>query len=304
MNNMEKVMYPCKDMRITQGYEVGSHRCSYAIDEGEKDGGRDIAFAPFSGTVKKIYTQYEDQVFFESDEPVEYADGTIDYCTVLMAHQNYPMEFGMAVGKHYNQFENFYKEGRRYEGKNDSPKVGNHIHMEFAQGKNISWYENGAGIYSLTHARKPEECCFIDNSYNILNDNGYKFVNLDSGIKYEAHCAEIGWQGWKRNGETAGTVGEERRLEAIRIDFNGEVEAKAHIEGIGWVNYGKITKDTIIGSTGKGLRLECLCLKGAFKYRVHIEGTGWSPWTEADGICTLGTVGQSLRIEAIEIKEI
>ena len=94
-----------------------------------------------------------------------------------------------------------------------------------------------------------------------------------------------------------------KALEAIQIDAPFEVEAKAHIEGYGWKDYGKINKDTIIGTTGESRRLECLCLKGNFKYRVHIEGSGWSCFTNADGICTLGSVGQALRIEAIEIKE-
>ena len=125
-----------------------------------------------------------------------------------------------------------------------------------------------------------------------------------SKLKYQAHIENVGWQGWKRNGETAGTTGQSKRLEAIRIDAPFEVRAEAHIQNIGWKDYGKITKDTIIGTTGQGLRLECLKLKGKFKYRVHIQDVGWSAWTNADGVCTLGTVGQSLRIEAIQIKEI
>lgn len=149
------------------------------------------------------------------------------------------------------------------------------------------------------------------------NDNGnwgmngnYRFkgciVNpaTSSQLKYEAHLEGIGWQGWKSNGETAGTTGESRRLEAIKIDAPFEVEAEAHLEGIGWINYGKINKDSIIGTIGESRRLECLKLKGNFKYRVHIEGSGWSAWTNADGICTLGSVGQSLRIEAIEMVEL
>lgn len=123
-------------------------------------------------------------------------------------------------------------------------------------------------------------------------------------LKYNAHLENIGWQGWKSDGETAGTTGENRRLEAIKIDAPFEIEAMAHIQNLGWVDYGKITKDTVIGTTGEGLRLECLKLKGNFKYRVHIERSGWSAWTNADGICTLGSVGQSLRIEAIEMVEI
>lgn len=123
-------------------------------------------------------------------------------------------------------------------------------------------------------------------------------------IGYQAHIQNIGWQGWKYDGETAGTTGKSKRLEAIRIDYNKPVYAKAHIQNIGWKDFGKITKDTVIGTIGKGLRLECLCLKGNFKYRVHIADFGWTNWTNADGICTLGSVGQKKSIEAIQIKEL
>lgn len=121
-------------------------------------------------------------------------------------------------------------------------------------------------------------------------------------IKYQAHIQNIGWEEWKQDGETAGTEGQSLRLEAIRIDAPFEIEASAHLEGIGWVDYGKITKDSIIGTVGESRRLECLKLKGNFEYQVHIQNSGWSTWTQADGIATLGSVGESLRIEAIRMR--
>ena len=121
-------------------------------------------------------------------------------------------------------------------------------------------------------------------------------------IGYRAQLEDYGWQDWVYDGQMAGTTGKAKRLEAIQIDYKGDVYAKAHIEGDnGWRDYGKINKDTVIGTVGEAKRLECLCLKGNFDYRVHLQDTGWTPWTYADGVCTLGTVGQSLRIEAIEI---
>ena len=123
-------------------------------------------------------------------------------------------------------------------------------------------------------------------------------------IGYRSHLQDYGWQDWSFDGDISGTTGQSKRLEAIQIDYDKEVYAKAHIENKGWVDYGKINKDTIIGTTGEGLRLECLCLKGNFKYRVHIENSGWSCWTNADGIATLGSIGQKLRIEAIQIVEL
>ena len=120
-------------------------------------------------------------------------------------------------------------------------------------------------------------------------------------IGYQAHVQNIGWQKAVYDGEMAGTTGKSLRLEAIKIDFNKPVYAKAHIANIGWVDYGKINKNTVIGTTGKGYGIEALQLKGDFKYRVHIQDFGWSNWTKADGIVTLGSVGLSKHLEAIEI---
>ncbi len=122
-------------------------------------------------------------------------------------------------------------------------------------------------------------------------------------IYYAGHIQDKGWtDGNTHDGQTCGTTGQSLRLEAIRISANMEIYAKAHIQDVGWVDYGKITKDTVIGTTGESKRLEDLCLKGDFEYRVHIADVGWTGWTKADGIATLGTVGQSLAIEAIEIR--
>lgn len=150
----------------------------------------------------------------------------------------------------------------------------------------------------------------VDGNYiykdypQIIRDLGLNHLKPISDLKYQAHVENIGWQDWVYNGQVAGTTGESLRMEAIRINFSGEIEAKAHLQDIGWVDYGKITKDTIIGSTGESRRLEDLCLKGDIMYRVHVEDTGWTQWTVADGIATLGTVGLSKRLEAIEIKKL
>lgn len=129
---------------------------------------------------------------------------------------------------------------------------------------------------------------------NAISEKPYK-------IKYQGHVQGIGWQVWVGDGETAGTTGQNLRLEGLHIDAPFEIKAKAHIQEIGWVDYGVINKNTLIGTEGERKRLEALCFKGNFKYRVHLENFGWTPWTVADGICTLGTVGQRLKIEGIEI---
>lgn len=50
---MEKPIYPLKNMRITQGYEEGTHIDSFAIDDAGLDSGIESIYAPFTGTIKK-----------------------------------------------------------------------------------------------------------------------------------------------------------------------------------------------------------------------------------------------------------
>ena len=85
---MEKPIYPLRNMRITQRYGKGTHVNSFAIDDAGKDTGIEDVYAPFTGTIKKIYPQDANEVWLESDNPVEYPDGTIDYMTILFAHAN------------------------------------------------------------------------------------------------------------------------------------------------------------------------------------------------------------------------
>lgn len=181
------------------------------------------------------------------------------------------------------------------------------------QGDIVIWEWGHIAIYDH-YEQNNDKCYYFSQNPGachieaIRSDGGHAFrkkeVKPVARIRYRSHLAGTGWQEWKQDGEPSGTVGQSRRLEAIQIDYWGEVYAKAHIEGLGWKDFGKITKDTVIGTEGRSLRLECLCLKGNFKYRVHLANYGWTCWTNADGICTLGSVGQALQIEAIEIIEI
>lgn len=185
---MQKFMYVSPYIRITQGYMTGSHKSSYAIDDGGSDTGKDYIIAPYDGTVKRIYSQFENEVFFVSDNPVEFADGTIDYATTMFVHQDSPMAYGMALNKHYKQGEKIYIEGGRYAGKNGV--FATHLHVEFARGTDANWYKNASGIYSLKNAKKPEDCCFIDDSYHVLY-SPYKFKNVKDAYStgnYKTQC--------------------------------------------------------------------------------------------------------------------
>lgn len=132
----------------------------------------------------------------------------------------------------------------------------------------------------------------------------------NAGIYYTAHCQTYGWMEEVHDGQTSGTVGYGKRLEALKIDckIKGvKIKAQAHLQSKGWVDYGYINADTIIGTVGQAKRIEAIELEAeglpngkALQYRTHLQGVGWTPWI--NGGFTSGTVGIAKRIEAIQIK--
>lgn len=123
---------------------------------------------------------------------------------------------------------------------------------------------------------------------------------------YRAHVSGKGWMD-AVNGGAAGTVGQNRALEAIKIDMRKldfKIKARAHIQNIGLKDFGYIKHDTVIGTTGKGLQMEAIELIAdglngkKLQTRVHIQDIGWTRWTSG----MIGTVGMNKKIEAIEIR--
>ena len=134
---------------------------------------------------------------------------------------------------------------------------------------------------------------------------------IKPNVNYQTHVQEIGWQGFVRNGESAGTSGKKLRLEAIKINLSdaalaGNIEYSTHVQSIGWQE--KKKNGELSGTSGKKLRLEAIKinLSGDVSryydvyYRVHIQDKGWLNWA-ANGAPS-GSQSASKRLEAIQIK--
>lgn len=170
---MEKSIYPLKNLRITQGYQEGTHRNSYAIDNAGLNSEIEDVYAPFTGTIKKIYEEDANEVWLESDNPVEYPDGTIDYMTVLFAHDNDISD--LYVGKKVSQGEVFYQEGTK------GNAIGNHCHIECGQGKFVEpgWAKNENGYYVIINGKRPEDCFWLSKDINVIDTYGYTFRTIE-----------------------------------------------------------------------------------------------------------------------------
>ena len=146
------------DLYITQGsgYADGdySHKGTRAIDvRGKEPGVRYPYYAPVD--VKAVYIYPESgEAVWQSLEKVRFADGTIDYMTMLTVHDN-TINYGVGyIGYQGTQIGNMGDKGNA---------TGVHCHIEFAKGKQ-GLYKNSYGNWGLTNAIEFEDACFMDNT--------------------------------------------------------------------------------------------------------------------------------------------
>ena len=142
-----------------------------------------------------------------------------------------------------------------------------------------------------------------------------------SGISYRVHGQTYGWQGWKADGEVAGTTGQAKRIEAIQIKLTGKYEEQydiyysVHSQTYGWLGWAKNGQKA--GSLAYAKRLEaleiCLVKKGGaapgetadhyrypkISYEAHSQSYGWRGETFDNAVA--GVTGQAKRMEALKI---
>lgn len=150
-----------------------------------------------------------------------------------------------------------------------------------------------------------------DRMYDIaaeVNRRMNKDTKDISNVTVTAHVSDRGWLAPVGQGETAGSIGEGRPLEAFRIHVNCDgvwANYSAHMSGIGW----GVTceEDEDAGTTGEGRALEAIKvnLYGEFAgdynifYRVHAANIGWMSWVKNGE--EAGTTGLATHIEAIQV---
>ena len=149
------------------------------------------------------------------------------------------------------------------------------------------------------------------------DETGKKFTatatkSTKMSVSYIVHGQDYGWEkDWKKDGQTSGTEGQCKRLEAIQIklpdDVSGSIEYRTHIQDIGWEkNWSKDGAKS--GTEGQCKRLEAIQIRltGEVEknydvyYSVHAENFGWLGWAKNGE--EAGTAGYGYRLEAIRIQ--
>lgn len=170
---MEKAVLMMDYLKVTQKANSGySHKGDCALDLGGKDSGKDDLKAPFTGVVKRIYTNCN-AVWLESKNKVKYADGTEDYMTVLTMHDNDVSN--LKVGQTVKQGEIYYQEGKK------GNATGNHVHLTVTKGKftGNGWYKNKCGVWCANNQYDVYKALFLDSKTTVLNDGGYNWIKTN-----------------------------------------------------------------------------------------------------------------------------
>ena len=124
-------------------------------------------------------------------------------------------------------------------------------------------------------------------------------------VCYRAHVAVLGWLPLVCDGSTGGTIGKQRRMEAIQVYAKtGSVCYTSHLAGIGWEGSYKCNGE-VSGTVGQRRQMEAFQISTSsrplmFMSRAHVAGLGWLTWVDKGFIA--GTTGQRRQLEALEIK--
>ena len=142
-------------------------------------------------------------------------------------------------------------------------------------------------------------------------------VANNTTLTYCAHVQDYGWMNPVRNNQVAGTTGQSKRVEALKVSLTGElanqydVIYRVHVQDIGWQNW--VRNGRIAGTTGQSKRIEAIQIylrnradrvkienvDKTVSYSAHVQDYGWLNAVTNGNIG--GTVGQSKRMEAIQV---
>ena len=139
------------------------------------------------------------------------------------------------------------------------------------------------------------------------------------GVRYSAHVAGDGWQNWVQNGQLAGTTGQKKSIEALKIELTGsksdsyDIHYRVFVEGKGWQKY--VSNGETAGTTGESRHIEAIQIiliekikdiqisgvaKNTLTYTTNVDGLGWLGTSENGE--QSGTVEMQKALTGIKIK--
>lgn len=310
----ESAWFPMSVMNITQlAYESYSHASSIHID----CVGSTYAFAPFTGKIVNAGSDYG-VTLFQSTNKVYFADGSLDYMTVMLMHGT-PL---YGTGTTISQGTNFYKLGGL--GKNGTSVYATHLDIGVYKGQTSSF----GSYYSRFGNTYPYDAFYINpnkttsiinkgkmESGNTMYNNApsnysslWRTLGTSSiNVTYQVYDSSAGkfLSNVVNTSDYAGVFG--HSVTAVYASLSsGNITYCVHVKGGSWLpavtnrsDYAGITSKPIDGlmmrtDTGKTIH-----------YRVHLKSsqtwlsyvTGYSTSNSNNGYA--GMLGQE--IDAIQV---
>lgn len=149
-NGLQNYLFPLDDMFLTQGSytATASHNGSYAMDfQGWKNGARVLHcpyYAPFDCTLVARWGANSPQLVWQSNNPVNFVDGTVDYACIAFNHDDDVMSY--TIGETRQQGDVIGHTGT-YGGAS-----GDIVHIEGKKGVWQGYHQNSQGVYMLTNS--------------------------------------------------------------------------------------------------------------------------------------------------------
>ena len=282
------------------GIPYGVYYYSYArsVEDANKEADRTLAWLGGHHPSLPVYYDLEDSYIlqdpdFSKDKLTQIAQA---FCNRMEA-----VGFKSGIYANLNWLNNYL----------NSPSLSGYDHW-VAQ---YNWRCDYAGSYSFWQYSSSGNVPGVNGRCDMNYCFNGSFLNVDDGkmhIQYEAHVSNIGWMSSKRDGSTAGTTGQSKAVEDLKVSIlnpeeDGSVQIDAHVSGIGWQGWDTPSASEG-GTTGQGRAVEAVRLRltGSLAkdydvyYRVHASNIGWMAWAK-DGE-EAGTTGMSCSLEAVQIK--
>lgn len=164
-DGIEFFMCPFTDMYITAGSQGNGnklHLGTMANDvRGKVSGTKYAYYAPCKMKCIKIYPE-SGQSMWQSVNKVRFANGRVDYATIMIAHDDTQDCYVGQIIEQGSQLGNMGTKGNA---------TGVHCHIEISQSNDTTWKQNIYGNYCFNNEYDTDSCYFVDDT-NILEGLG------------------------------------------------------------------------------------------------------------------------------------
>ena len=127
--------------------------------------------------------------------------------------------------------------------------------------------------------------------------------NESGDVTYQAHVRGLGFLESRCDGHMAGSTGQNRRIEAIKVGLKSGayMDIMVHLKGIGDKLYKNVRENIVVGTTDQKRRMEAfkIITEEILRYRAHNKTYGWGAWVSQGEWA--GVRGKGKQMEAFQI---